>query len=244
MTTTDDSSADAIAALYVDDDPQLPELVSTQLERIDDRISVRTANRAEDALERVREIAVDCIVSDYQMPGTDGLEFLEAVRADYPSLPFILFTGKGSEDIAATAINNGVDAYVQKKLGNGQYSILANHITSLVEKHRTEKRLAWIERNIHLPDAATERGADEPATSPEPSVSMRVIRNVAEVDDVDPVELPPLYEVVDADLLDGLVASTPDRADAPSLSVTFEYCGYTVTIDGTREVSIEKRVRQ
>lgn len=243
MMTTDESPTGSITALYVDDDPQLPELVSSQLEQIDGRISIITEHHAENGVDRLEETAIDCIISDYQMPETDGLEFLEAVRAEYPSLPFILYTGKGSEDIAAKAINNGVDAYVQKKLGSGQYSILANHITSLVEKHRTEQRLAWIERNAHLPETGDELPPGETTDSPEPSVSMQIVRRVAELEEVDPVELPPLYEVVDADILDGLIASTTDAPNEANFSVTFEYNEYTVTVDGNQDISIERQVR-
>lgn len=48
------------------------------------------------------------------MPGLDGLDVLERVRGEYPDLPFILFTGKGSEEIASDAISKGVTDYLQK----------------------------------------------------------------------------------------------------------------------------------
>jgi DNA-binding NtrC family response regulator len=54
------------------------------------------------------------------MPGVDGLEFLASVREEYPDLPFILFTGKGSEEIASEAISRGVTDYLQKETGTDQ----------------------------------------------------------------------------------------------------------------------------
>jgi len=56
-------------------------------------------------MEILANQGVDCIVSDYDMPRTNGIEFLEAVRDQHPELPFILYTGKGSEEVAGEAIS-------------------------------------------------------------------------------------------------------------------------------------------
>jgi CheY-like chemotaxis protein len=82
--------------LHVDDEPEFADLVSAYLQREDDSIGVMTEQSAEDGMASLADADIDCIVSDYQMPGTDGLEFLATVRDDHPDLPFILFTGKGS----------------------------------------------------------------------------------------------------------------------------------------------------
>ena len=111
---------DGISVLCVDDEPGLAELTATFLERFDDRISTRTAENAQEGLACLNDIPVDCIVSDHDMPGMDGLEFLEAVRATDPGLPFILFTGRGSEEIASRAISAGVSDYMQKEAGSDQ----------------------------------------------------------------------------------------------------------------------------
>lgn len=57
---------------------------------------------------------IDCIIGDYQMPGMDGIELLRAVRAEFPDLPFVLFTGKGSGAIASEAISAGATSHVRK----------------------------------------------------------------------------------------------------------------------------------
>ena len=90
-------TTDLIHLLHVDDDPQIVELTATFLEREDDRITVTTAMDAGEGLDILATGGIDCVVSDYNMPGLNGIEFLEAVRADHPNLPFVLFTGKGSE---------------------------------------------------------------------------------------------------------------------------------------------------
>jgi PAS domain S-box-containing protein len=133
-----------IRVLHVDDDPDLSDLVADFLEREDERFSVETATSAREGLERLE--GVDCIVSDYEMPGQDGIEFLETVREEYPDLPFILYTGKGSEEVASDAISAGVTDYLEKESGTSQYAILANRITNAVEQYRASERAAELDR--------------------------------------------------------------------------------------------------
>jgi len=131
-------SADSIRVLHVDDQPEFSDLVATFLEREDDRLAVETATGADEALERLADGAFDCVVSDYEMPETNGIELLQAVRDRYPNLSFILFTGKGSEEIASEAISAGVTDYLQKEGGSGQYAVLANRVANAVESDRME----------------------------------------------------------------------------------------------------------
>jgi len=109
------SSTDEIRVLHVDDEPSIVELTETQLEQKADQFIVETALSADEGLEALRDSPPDCIVSEYNMPGMDGIEFLQAVRKEYPDLPFILFTGRGSETVASEAIAAGVSDYIQKE---------------------------------------------------------------------------------------------------------------------------------
>jgi len=135
-----------INVLHVDDDPALADLVATFLHRENDQLTVQTATSAREGLDRLSESGFDCIVSDYDMPGQNGLEFLQAVREIDCELPFILFTGKGSEEVASDAIAAGVTDYLQKRPGSEQYELLANRITNAVEQHRLTQRTADLER--------------------------------------------------------------------------------------------------
>ena len=135
-----------IFILHVDDERDLGDLASLYLERENDQFTVITESTVESALETLAEQEFDCIVSDYDMPGMNGLEFLEAVRSTHPSLPFILFTGKGSEEIASEAISAGVTDYLQKEIGSDQYTVLANRIENTVAQSRAEREVETMNR--------------------------------------------------------------------------------------------------
>ena len=64
----------------------------------------------------------------------DGLRFYEAVEEERPDLPFILFTGEGSADVAVDAVEVGVTDYVRKRVGSAQYTLLANRVRSAVDR--------------------------------------------------------------------------------------------------------------
>ncbi|WP_256687466.1 PAS domain S-box protein [Halococcus qingdaonensis] len=130
----------------VDDEPAVADFASTSLERIDDRLTVATEADAEAVLDRIEGTEIDCIVSDYRMPGMDGLALLERVRERHPNIPFILFTGEGGEGVASEAISAGVTDYLRKGTGSERYELLANSIVNAVESYRAECALAESER--------------------------------------------------------------------------------------------------
>jgi PAS domain S-box-containing protein len=132
---------DSIDILHVEDDPDFADLTGEFLELEDERFSVSAANDSHEGLDRLESEEFDCIVSDYDMPGGNGIEFLSSVRERYPDIPFILFTGKGSEEVASEAISAGVTDYLQKDTGSEQYELLANRIATAVEQYRTEREL-------------------------------------------------------------------------------------------------------
>ncbi|WP_353633854.1 PAS domain S-box protein [Halobacterium sp. NMX12-1] len=134
--------------LHVDDEPGFAEMASEFLTRRDDRFTVHTTTNPEEAMSYLRDNQVDCVVSDHDMPGKNGIEFLEAVREDYPDLPFILFTGKGSEEVASDAISAGVTDYLQKEGGTSQYAVLANRIVNAVEQTRARRRVDETEQKL------------------------------------------------------------------------------------------------
>ncbi|MGM0510871.1 MAG: PAS domain S-box protein [Thermoplasmatota archaeon] len=130
-----------IKTLLVDDERALLEQAEIFLERIEEEIEVQTAPSPKKALDLLEENDFDVIVSDYQMPVMDGLEFLEEIRKERENeVPFIMFTGKGREEVAMEALNLGADRYLQKGGDPGtQYSMLIKAIKQEVKHFRTKE---------------------------------------------------------------------------------------------------------
>ncbi|WP_306055211.1 bacterio-opsin activator domain-containing protein [Natronococcus wangiae] len=137
---------ESITVLVVDNEPGYAELVGAMLERERESIVAVAATDAAEALGIRAKRDVDCIVSDYEMPEMTGFELLERVREREPKLPFVLFTGRGSEELASEAIAAGVTQYLQKGNGTEQYALLANQITNAVSQYRAETELRESER--------------------------------------------------------------------------------------------------
>ncbi len=97
----------------VDDDDGSRDAMTRTLERVG--YSLRAFDSAEAALAELREGEhVDAIVSDVRMPGMDGYEFLRAVRAEHPKLPFLLVTAYADVEDAVAALQEGADDYLTK----------------------------------------------------------------------------------------------------------------------------------
>jgi PAS domain S-box-containing protein len=143
-------SLESIHILHIDDEPDFVDMAATFVEREDDRFDVEIATDLSEAFDRLNGQEFDCIVSDYDMPRQNGIEFLETVRDDYPDIPFILFTGKGSEEIASEAISAGVTDYLQKESGTSQYAVLANRIRNAVTGYYAQTELADREERLNL----------------------------------------------------------------------------------------------
>ena len=129
-----------ISLLYVDDEPALLDLGKLFLEH-DGQFCVDIITSAKAALDLMDSKNYDAVISDYQMPEMDGIAFLKTIRQQ-SSVPFILFTGRGREEVVIEAINSGVTFYLQKGgEPQAQFSELAHKIQQAVELARTEKDL-------------------------------------------------------------------------------------------------------
>ncbi|MGD0080932.1 MAG: response regulator [Methanoregula sp.] len=156
---------DSISVLYVDDERSLLEITQLFLGKASG-FSVRTTTSGAEALDILSSGRFDAILSDYMMPQMDGIEFLKIIRQQDPEVPFILFTGKGREEIVIQAINNGATFYVQKGGdATAQFTELAHKIRQAVAAARSKEALRQSEmlhRTIFetSPDAITLTNTD------------------------------------------------------------------------------------
>jgi CheY-like chemotaxis protein len=144
--------------LYVDDERALLDIAKVYLEEIS-QFSVDTCTSVQSALPVLSSTEYDAIISDYQMPVMDGIEFLKTVRGSGNTIPFILFTGRGREEIVIQALNEGANFYLQK--GGDPESLfmeLSHKIRQAVQQRRAEINIRDLERREadiinFLPDA-------------------------------------------------------------------------------------------
>lgn len=130
---------ESITVLAVDDDRAFVELTAIYLGHGDNLINVVTVTDPAEALSLFADRDIDCIVSDFDMPKMDGLEFLGKIRIVDNDIPFILFTGCESEEVASDAISAGVTDYLHKGSRREQFTLLANMIRSSVAQYRVDR---------------------------------------------------------------------------------------------------------
>ncbi|MDE4907672.1 PAS domain S-box protein [Methanogenium marinum] len=135
------TESQAISLLYVDDEPALLEMSKKYLEH-SGTFAVTIASSAKDGIRELVENPFDAIISDYEMPDMNGIEFLQYLRAEGNTIPFLIFTGRGREEVVIEALNNGVDFYIQKGGDpRSQFAELINKIHYAVSRRRSEEAL-------------------------------------------------------------------------------------------------------
>jgi CheY-like chemotaxis protein len=130
-----------IRVLHVEDSVGDLELTRLFLKRQGyNNITITPVLSAEQALKILEQKDFDVVVSDYKMQGMNGLEFLEELRKQGNDIPFIIFTGKGEEQVAMEALNKGANRYISKD-GDpaGPVGALGRHIQEVVVERRKEK---------------------------------------------------------------------------------------------------------
>jgi PAS domain S-box-containing protein len=133
MSAETSSSGGALRVLYVDSDPEETRRVATALEGEPGVADVVRETDPGEGLSRLATDDIDCVVSGYDLPGMDGVEFIEAVRETRADVPAILFTDSGSEAVASRAISAGVTDYVRKKPDGGGTGALTERVNELAD---------------------------------------------------------------------------------------------------------------
>jgi len=138
--------------LYVDDEPMLLELAKLFLEKTGD-FRVDTVISATEALDILAKTSYDCIISDYQMPVMDGIVFLKTFRSKGNVGPFIIFTGKGREEVVIEALNNGADFYLQKGGDpKSQFVELAHKVRQAIQIRIAQKTMQDLVQGAPIPE--------------------------------------------------------------------------------------------
>ncbi len=136
--------------LFIDDEPALLGITKDWLET-EGSFKVETTDSGAEGLTLLRSSRFDAIVSDYMMPGMNGIALLKNIRAEAMNIPFILFTGRGRGEVVIEALNNGADGYLQK---GGEprslYAELTHKICVAVNKQRAEAALEESEQRYRL----------------------------------------------------------------------------------------------
>ncbi len=132
------NSSKLIRVLHVDDEPGFLKATKQILE-MQGNISVEMVLSVKEAQVKMQKEVFDVIVSDYQMPDKDALEFIRDLRENGNTIPFIVFTGRGREEVAIVALNLGADGYFNK-VGDPEtvYGELVHGIRHAVEGKRAE----------------------------------------------------------------------------------------------------------
>ena len=130
-----------ISVLLVDDEPAILDVAQIFLER-GGGMKVSLSESGPDALKMLRLHPFDIIVSDYEMPGMNGIDLLKEVKSRNPDTPFIIFTGRGREHVAIEALNLGASFYLQKGGDpKSQFAELKNMIEQAVRHKVAEEEV-------------------------------------------------------------------------------------------------------
>jgi len=123
------------------EDSDIDRLIAGRLLQKDGGFDVAFAANGRLALEGIRKSLPDVVVTDLQMPEMNGLELVEAVRREFPSVPVVLMTYRGSEDIASEALRRGAASYVPKQCLAEKLRETVKRIVASIEVDRGRSRL-------------------------------------------------------------------------------------------------------
>jgi signal transduction histidine kinase len=143
-----------VTIYVIDDDPLVTESLGTAL-RLETPFTVRTFTSGAAAVAAIAEAPPDVVISDFKMPGMDGLQVLKAVRAALPDAVLMLLTGYSDKDSAILAVNEvGIFAYVEKPW---DLSDLLLKIKGGLERQELVRRLHDANQDLERRNAELER---------------------------------------------------------------------------------------
>ena len=123
--------------LLVDDEEDIRESLRALFETCLEGVDVATAPGGQQALEELDRRPIDLIISDYKMPGMNGLDFLQRAQKKFPTMPRILVTAFPDLDIAIRAINEAnIENFFTKPFEPDQ---VLNVVRTLLHEQRVQE---------------------------------------------------------------------------------------------------------
>ena len=130
-----------IPVLLVDDHPEFLKMAKKFLEKGSD-LKVETVGSAENALELLNKKTFDVVISDYELQGIDGIEFLKAVRSKGNNTPIIIYAGEKRDNTAINAMQSGAEFFLQKSNDpRSQFTELRYIVEEIAKRKQTEAAL-------------------------------------------------------------------------------------------------------
>lgn len=133
--------------LHVDDDTRDLELSQRELYQALGEVEVVPITSPDTLQGHLGAAIPDLVITDYQLQWSDGLTVLRRVRETWPSVPVIMFTGSGNEEIAVAAMKSGLDDYVVKSARG--YGLLAMTAQRLLEGARSRRLVGELQLRLH-----------------------------------------------------------------------------------------------
>ena len=127
-----------IRVLHVDDEEDQLRFTKMFLEELDEEVTVDSVSDPDEAIRLQGRNSYDLVISDYKMVSMTGIELFHKVR-ERSDVPFILYTGKGSEEVVESAFKEGMDSYMKKEADPCHYQVLSKRIRQIVEGRRAKK---------------------------------------------------------------------------------------------------------
>jgi response regulator RpfG family c-di-GMP phosphodiesterase len=235
--------------LHVDDDPEFLELS----ERLFDRAATfetLTAPTAEDGIRLLETYEVDCVISDFVV-STDGTPFISAARDVDVDVPIILFTGKEWDLVSDDAFAANVTEYVQKA-GVEEIQVVKSCVDAFLAKDHDSLG------SVTADESASASTASSVASSTAPTATLgdewevvghhewgtsaelgtTLLEAVESVTGEEPEVFSPLFEAIDADALEELLAPTPSGYERTGIQVRFPYKRYELAVTSGGKVAV------
>ena len=144
--------------MHVDDEEEQLLFARIFLLEQDEDFEVVSVSNTEEAIHLIETMGerFDCVISDFLMTGLDGIRLCLKIKKQQ-DIPYIIYTGRGSETVAAASFKAGVDDYVRKESDPSHYQLLARRIRSHVESYRRrreqeryQEKLETLQSNVYL----------------------------------------------------------------------------------------------